>query len=315
MLQCNMEAFMREDAKRPSASHAPASSFGSLLLGWAQQGVDSFLATQRILADFATRRSVSAMKSLREEISDSEHSPGAILTELAVEATANLTEAQRVLLNLAQQENEIVMAGVKERVAGSDTALDITDRVRRGIDTFIEMQQEFLTIASKHTQKRLRETKAGKGPDMSCLMDAAREAMEHFIKAQKKFLDIVVEEEGKAKVRHEEGARKKTEVSKIAREASSSLIDAQKKLLDLAGQQVNVNVQAASRAVDLVNSIRPTGLPSFSGEGIKKFVNAEKELLDSLIKPGNGTKAKAERRVKRPPRRRPATAQSAQAGA
>ncbi len=81
---------------------------------WAgrSRAFDSFLATQRILADFATRKSASAIKTVREGMSDSENSPAAILTELAVEGTANLTEAQRVLLNLVEQENEIVMDGV-----------------------------------------------------------------------------------------------------------------------------------------------------------------------------------------------------------
>ncbi len=299
---------MRESGKRPSPRHAAASSFGSLLVGWAQQGVDNFLATQRILADFATRKTTSAIKTLREEMSHPEHSPAAILTELAVEMTANVTEAQRVLLNLAHQENEILMAGIKERVGGSATALAVADRLSRAVETFVEMQQEFLTIASKHTQRRL--AKAGEAPDMSWLMDATREAMEQFVKTQKKFLDIVMEGEGKTRGKME-GAKKKTEIAKIAREASNSIVDAQKKLLDLAGQQLHANVQAASRTVDLVNAIRPSGLPSFHGDGIKKFVNAEKELLESIIKPDNGTKAKAGSR--RPARRRPAAAHTAAA--
>lgn len=304
---------MREDVKRPSA--APASSFGSLLLGWAQQGVDSFLATQRILADFATRRSVSAVKSLRDEVSDPEHAPGAILMELAVEGISNLTEAQRVLLDLAHQENELIMAGVKERTGSSATALVLTERVRRGIEAFIEMQQNLLTMASKRVQQRLEEARAGKVADIKCLTDAARDAMEQFVKAQNKFIEVVMEAEAKG-VKHEE-SRKKTELGKLAREASAHFIEAQKKLLDVAGQQVNVNVQAAGRAADLVSSLRPTGLPSFGTEEIKRFVHAEKELLDTIIKPGDEVKraGKPNRGAKRPARRRPVAAQTAQAGA
>ncbi len=302
---------MREEVKRPSASHTPAASFGSLLFGWAQQGVDSMLATQRILADFATRRGVNAIKTLREELSDSEHSPRAIMAELAVEATSNLTEAQRVLLNLAQQENDTILSGVKERVAGSATAWDVTDRVRRGIDTLIEAQQEYLTVASKQVQQRLEAARDGKAPGMNWMMDTTREAMDHLIKAQKKFLDAVLE---KAKGKPEEGSRKKTELSKIAREASDSFIDAQKKLLDIAGQQVSVTVEAAGKTAELVDAIRPKGMPKFNSDKIKKFVSAEKELLDSIIKPG-GEKAAARpaRSAKRPARRRPIPSESSQA--
>src|SRR5271157_3326241 len=145
MLRCNMEVHMPAEAKKAPAPNTWPSSLGSLTLGWVQQGMDSFLATQRILVDFATKKNASLMKNLREGIYDSEHSPVAILTDLAVEATANLTEAQKILLNLVQQENEIIMTGVKEHMGGSAMAVTISERLRRGIDTFVELQQNFLT--------------------------------------------------------------------------------------------------------------------------------------------------------------------------
>jgi hypothetical protein len=308
---------MKQEAKGHPTTHAQDSSFPTLLMGWAQQGFDSFLATQRILMDFATNKSVSAIKTVREGMSDPEHSPVAILTELAVEATANLTEAQRVLLNLAQQENEILMTGVKDQVGDYPTAVMLTDKARRAFDTFIELQQDYLTTASKHMQKRLQATKDGKGPDAACLVDAAREAMDDFVRAQKKFLDIVAEE-GKAKAGKPEEHKKKTEIAKLAREAATSFIEAQKKLLDLAGQQVNVNLQATSRAMEMMNSLRPQLMPNFSGEGLKSFVDAEKNLISSFIKPTNGAEAapKVAHAPKRPVRRRaPRAAKRAQASA
>lgn len=306
---------MKHEAKGPATTHAQESSFPALLMGWAQQGFDSFLATQRILVDFATNKSASAIKSVQEGMSDPEHSPVAILTELAVEATANLTEAQRVLLNLAQQQSEIVMTGVKDRVGDYPTAVMLTDKMRRAIDTFIELQQDYLTTASKHAQKRLEATKAGKGPDATCLVDAAREAMDDFVRAQKKFLDIVGED---AKAGKSEDHKKKAEVAKLAREAATSFIEAQKKLLDLAGQQVNVNLQSTSRAMEMMKSLRPHLMPEITGEGLKSFVDAEKNLISSIIKPANGAKAahKAAHPAKKPVHRRaPRAAHTAQAGA
>lgn len=296
---------MPQEVKRPPATHVDASSFSNLMMGWAQQGFESFLATQRILMDFVTNKSTGAIKTLQEGLTDPEHSPVAILTELAVEATANLTEAQRVLLNLAQQENDLVMTGVKDRVGGSEMATALTERMRAGVDTFIEMQQDFLTTASKHVQKRLQATKAGKGPDVSCLVDAAREGMDDFVRAQKKFLDVVSQDGTKAKAgKAEEGAKKKADVAKLAREAANAFIEAQKKLLDLAGQQVNVNLQAANSAVEMMGSLRPHLMPEITGEGLKNFVNAEKNLITSMMKPVTEVKhPKAARAAKRPVRR------------
>jgi len=305
---------MAQEARRPSTHESRPSSIVSLMLGWAQQGVDSFLATQRILLEFAARKNAGLMKNLREEMSDPENAPTAILTELAVEATANFTEAQRILLNLVQEENTIMLTGVKERVAGFPPAVALTERFRRVFDTFVEMQQDFLTIASKHAQKRLQPPKAGKEKEETSLLDVAREAMDNFVRAQKKFLDIIVQEEGKTKAAREDTAKKKTDLSKLAREAADSFIDAQKKLLDLAGQQVNVNLQAASRAVEMAKSFRP-GLPVpnlLTTERVRGFVDAEKALIDSMLKPGNGAKAQAAEKpsvaARRPVRRKQAAA-------
>jgi len=311
---------MKKETKKPSAPQARSSSFGSLIVGWANQGVASFLATQRILVDFATRKNASFMKTLREGVFDPEHSPVAILTELTVQATANFTEAQRILLNLAREENDIVMTGVKDRLSAAPTAAEIAERLRHSIDIFIEMQQDFLTTASKYAQQRLQPGKHGKGADNG-LLEAAREEIANFVRAQKKFLEVVVQDGAKATGGKQDEGKKKTEVSKLAHEALNSFIEAQKKLLDLAGQQVNANVEAASRAVEMVKSFPPIPLPNLSGEWVKSFVDAEKSLIDKVIEPRTAAKAakggtKAESAHKRPARRRePENAKAAQAGA
>src|ERR1019366_6858471 len=80
-----------------------------------------------------------------------ENSPLAILTELAVEGTSSLVEAQRAFLNLVQQENDIIFNGVKERIAGFLPAVAITNFAQGSLDSFIGMQQKFLTTPSKQT--------------------------------------------------------------------------------------------------------------------------------------------------------------------
>jgi hypothetical protein len=272
---------MKDTVKRePAATHARPSTFFSLLTGWVQQGVESFFATQRILMDVAVRQNAAAMKALREGLSDPEHSPMAILTELAVEGTSSFIEAQRILLSLAQKETSIVMNGVKERVGFIPPAVAMTELLRRSVDTYVDMQQEFLTIASKHSQKMIE----GKAE----LVELAREAMDNFVSAQKKFLDVVADETTKlteGKTATAAGKMKKTELVKLAHDAANAYIDAQKKLLDVAGQQMNVNLQAVDRAI---TGLTPFRLPiaDLTGEGVKNFVNAEKALIDSMMKQG-----------------------------
>jgi hypothetical protein len=176
------------------------------------------------------------------------------------------------------------MNGVKERIGSYTRAVAMTDLLRRSIDTFVDMQQEFLTIASKHSQNWLQPVKADSG-DGNQLVNLAREGMENFIRAQKKFLEIVAEEAQKAvSGKQDQNAKKmnKTEITKLAREAATSFIEAQKKLLDVAGQQMNVNQQAVTRAKDMIAPFQLLPLANLTNKGVKTFVDAEKALIDSI---------------------------------
>jgi len=295
---------MPRDNKSGPATHVNPSSFLTLVSGWVQQGVENIFATERVLVDLAMRKSSDAMKSLRDGVSAPEHSPIAILNELAVEGTSSFIEAQRVLLNLAQHENEIVMGGVKERVYTSVPATATTDLVRRTIDTFIDMHREFLRITSKQTQDWLEQ--AGKGKYSGThTVDLAREAMENFVEAQKKFLDVVAQETTRltsGKGEKAEKVVKKTELTKLAREASNAFVEMQKKMLDIAGQQMNVNLKAATRALEVIKPFRLLPMANITGEGVKRFVDAEKAMIDSMIKPRT-----TRQRSRRAPRPRKAT--------
>ena len=74
----------------------------------------------------------------------------------------------------------------------------MTDLLRRSVETFIHMQEEFLKIAGKQTHTWVEAAKAGKPFHGEPLMELARDGMENFMKAQKQFLDVIVEETAKA---------------------------------------------------------------------------------------------------------------------
>ena len=275
----------------PAAHYGTSPTFVSLLSGWVQQGVESFFATQRILVDIAMRQNSAATKTLREGIFDPDHSPVTILTDLAMEGTSSFVEAQKILLHLAQQESEIMMNAGRERVAGSTRAVAVTDLVRRSLDTFIRMQQEFLITTNKQTQLWLESVKAGKY-DNTHLADMARDGMETFVQAQKKFLDVIAQESVKAASGKPEAAKplKKTELSKLANEATNSFIEAQKRLLDVVNQQASVNLKAATQTIKLMSSSKFLPVANLTGDGVKNFVTAEKALIESIIKPGKETR-------------------------
>jgi hypothetical protein len=295
-------------------THSRESSFVNLLSGWAQQGVQSFFATQRILLDLAMRQNANLMHSLRQQLSDPNHSPTAILSEAAAERVSNFIEGQKILLELGQKQNEILMSGVKERIGDWPAAQAVSDLLRRSVETFIDMQQEFLKIAGKQTHTWAEAAKTGKPYQTEHLVELARESMDHFVKTQKHFMDVVAEETAKAtgSKPHTNGAKKvkKTELSQLARHATESFIDAQRKLVDVAGRQMNANVKTAGKTLELLRPFPFLPLAELTREGVKSYVDAQKELMDVMVKPGGEHKRahKVEHRGKRPPKRHTAAA-------
>lgn len=293
---------MKEDAKPGYARTYPEqSSLMSLVSGWLQQGFENFIATQRILVELAMRQNANAINAIQKRLSDKEVCPVAIMSEFAGEGISNFIEAQKVILGLAQRENEIIMSGVKERVGVSSVLSAMTDFFRRSVDNFLEMQHGFLKIASKQTQSWLDATKNGKSYDAAVLMTVAQEGMENFVRWQKKFLDIVAEETSNGlSGKGAETARKmkKTEVAALAKEVTEEFIDAQKRLLDVAGKQIDTNVRTAGRTVNMLKPFPFVPLGDLTREGVKNFVEAEKALIDTMMKKSTKGAIKAEGRMK-----------------
>jgi hypothetical protein len=175
--------------------------------------------------------------------------------------------------------------------------------LRRGIDTFIDMQQHFLTIAARQTDVWIDAAKEGKPMGGEKVAEMAREAMENFVRSQKKFLDAVAEETAYATGARngKEAARKKTEVAELARQGAEAFIDAQKKLLDIATQQMAVNLKVTRKTLEALNPFPPVTLADLTRNTVDSFVAAQKALLDTMGKRGP---VKVEPHTP-PPRRRP----------
>jgi len=280
---------MKGTRSETSRAHPRESSFASILSGWAQQGVQSFFATQRILLDLAMRQNANVMHALRRQLTDPHHSPTVILSEVAGQGMANFIEGQKILLDLGKQQNEILMNAAKERIGDSPAAQATVNLLRRSVETFIHMQQEVLKVASKQTHTWAEAAKAGKPYESEDLLGLASEGLENFVKAQKQFLDIIAEETTKA-VGGKHGGEmkkiKKTELAELARQATESFIDAQKKLVDVAGKQVNESVKTVSNTLELLRPFPFVPLAELTREGVKSYVDAQKALVDAVVKPG-----------------------------
>jgi len=296
--------------KHASPTHPREPSFVSLLSDWAQQGVQSFFATERILLDLVMRQNASVMNALREPLSDPHHSPTTILGEMAEEGVTNFIEGQKILFNLVQEQNKLLMSGVKERIGNWPAAHAVVDTLRRSVDTFIDMQKEFLKIAGKQTQTWVEAAKTGKPYQADQLLELAREGVENFAKAQKQFLDVIIEETEKAtNGKHVDIKKiKKTELVELARQATESFVDAQKKLFDVAGRQMNANVKAPGKSMELLKPFPFVPFAELTREGVNSYVEAQKALMDVVLKRHSGQKRKVKtvhraKSASRPPKK------------
>jgi len=221
-------------------------------------------------------------------------SPVTILTELAVEGTSTFIEAQRIFLNLIQQENNLILNGVKERVGFSAPVSALTSFAHRSIDTLINLQQGFLTTTSKQTLHLLESVQSGKINQTAQVVAVAREAMENFIHANQQLLDALSQEAINA-TKHTVKPEQPIELAKLARQAAALFIEAQKRVLDVLGQQMNVNVNAATEAVEALSSARLAPVAEIPVKAVKTLFDSENGLLKSVI--GAQAKPKAEKKA------------------
>jgi len=278
----------------------------SVLSGWGQQGVQTLFATQRILLDLAMRQNASVMHAVRQQLSDPHRSPTAILSEVAEEGMTTFLEGQKILLELGKQQNDILMGGVKERVGSCPRRQALVDLLRRSVDTFIEMHEAYLKMASQQTHTWLEAAKAGKPYQPEHVVDLARDAMENFAKAQKRFLDIIAEETAKVtsgKPGNGAGRKMKpTEVSHLTRQAMDSFVEAQKRLVDVAGRQMNAGARTAGKTMDMLKPFPFLPLNELTREVVKSYVDAQKALMEVVAKSANKPKPSPEHRGRKPGR-------------
>jgi hypothetical protein len=269
---------------KPELVGAPAAERNliSEFSNWVQHGTENFFAAQRILLDLVMRQNAMAMNALRGRLAATTPA-SAVLTELAGDGFANFIAAQKILLELAKKQNEIVMTGVKERVGAATPAAAMTDLLRRSVETFIDLQEHFLEVAAKQSKAWVESAKGGKPFTAKGVAELAREGMQNIALTQKKFLDVIAEETAKATKATKATAKpaKKTELTELTRQSVEAFIDAQKKLLDTAAQQMEANVEAASKS--FFTAPPGTTLGELTRQGVESFVAAQKALLDVMV--------------------------------
>lgn len=295
---------MRATAQVPTYVASPAAK----VMGWARQGVESFVTVQNILLDLTAQESALAIGVLRERLNLRSLRPRISITTAADKSVATLTSAGKIMVDLAEGENALVTEGLKEGLRLSPRTGAIADLIRARIEAYLEMYKRVLDITAEQTHATLEAYNDGRGLKIrNGLSEMARQSVIGMVETEQKFLDTAAEQvtialqppkEVKKPVRDRSKA-----LAHLAYEGIDKVADAEKKLIDLAMSQLITNGNHAERKVE---EEAPTPLTEVTRKGFQSLVVAQKALMDVAIKPIRRAahKPEAAKPVGRPKRRK-----------
>ena len=262
------------------------------LMGWARQGIESFVAAQKIVLDLAAQENALFFGMVRENLGKPGFRPGATLAGLTDKGVKNVTTAGKILLDLAAGETALVVEGMKEGLRLPVAAGAAAEVLRHRMDTLVGMQKHLLDAAAEETHAVTESYREGQGLMAGAkVAELARRGIEAFVESEKKFLDLTAHEVSAATNGSKPTAkpRERMEVlTKLARESAEKYIDAQKGLLELAIEELETVGKATGERKVAIRKPLQQYWGELTEKSVKNLVAAEKSLLDLAIKPKRG---------------------------
>jgi len=261
---------------------APRASPAGRLASWARQGIESFVAAEKILLDLTVQQNALAIGMIRERLRQLAFRSVVAITKMADKGVENFTSAGKILLDLAAGETTLVVDGVKEGLRLPVAAGAMADVVRHRVVTLIDLQKHLMDVAAEQTHAVAESYKEGKRfMAAQGVAQMARQAIQGCVDTEKKFLDLAAATKGGKEGR--KPVRERTKVlTEMAREGVEKYIDAQKKLLNLAIHQLESDGKPAAAAA----KEKPrTSFGELTQKSVHNIVTAEKALMDLAIKP------------------------------
>jgi hypothetical protein len=279
------DSIMIAKGKKSPRASPPANP----LMGWARQGIESFVAAQKIVLDLAGQENALLVGMVRENLGKPLSRPGATLAGLADMGVKNVTSAGKILLDLAAGETALAVDGVKEGLRLPVTAGAVAEVARHGVDTLVGMQKHLLDAAAEQTHAMAESYQEGKGLMAGAkVVELARRGIEAFVESEKKFLDLAAHEVSAATKGGKPNGkpRERMEVlTKLARQGAEKYIDAQKRLLELAIEELKAARKTKGERKLVERKALQRSWGELTEKGVKNLVAAEKSLLDLAIKP------------------------------
>jgi len=268
---------------------APQETSPSLMPGWARQGVQSFVAAQKIIMDLAAQENALLIGMARESLSNQGAQLAPAMAGMAEKGVKSLTTIGKILLDLAADETALAVEGVKAGLRLPAPAGAMAEVVRHRVGTIVEMQKNLLDVAAEQAHAIAESYREGENPRAATrAAEVARRGIEAFVASEKKFLDLAAQEvttAAKGEKRAAKPNKDRMEVlTTMAREGAEKYIETQKKLLALAIDQLEETVKPSREHKEGGRKEAKLPWEELAEKSVHNFVAAEKSLLDLATK-------------------------------
>ena len=208
---------------------------------------------------------------------------GEMLGELVRQGTEGFIATQKILLDLAAQQNALALTIIRERVGlfSSTPTKAVVELAGRGMKNFIEAQQVLLDMAVRQNEIVANGVKpALTDTPIEALAEVVHQGIENFINAQKHFLQIF---ESEAEGAIKDFARDKTfdtgRLADLARDGTKNFLRSQKKFLDIVEKQLTVK-KPKEAGDEVPPKEQHVDIFEMAKESTDAFVEAQERLLD-----------------------------------
>ena len=200
------------------------------------------------------------------------------------QGTDGFIATQKILLDLAAQQNALALTVLRERLgfapAGSKTLADFTSTGIKNMKNLMEAERVILDIVARQSSIVSEGfMPAVKGTAAEGLAEVVRQGMDNFVGAQKQFIDILEAQAEGAMTDFGEGKRFDTgRLSEFARDGMRNFLQSQKRFLDIVEEQLTVSKQPAGEGAE--NGQQSVDIFETAKKSVNAFIDAQQRLLD-----------------------------------
>jgi len=227
------------------------------------------------------------MKS-REKKATEVASPGNVLTGWARQSVQSFVAAQKILMDLAAQENALLIGMVREGFSqpGTQLGASVAEIAEKGVENLTAVGKILLDLAADETALALDGVKEGLRlpPTAGAMAELARHRVGTFVELQKNLLDATADQAHAVAESFRDGGKMldPTHVAELARRGIEGIVESEKKFLDLAAQEVSAVTKGDKHSRKPPRD-RMQVLTEVAREGAGKYIDTQKKLLDLAI--------------------------------